>query len=71
LQQQSQGETNMKLLKTILETVTEKLLDIRDGAVNLFEKGCEPESLDSLWKWLNKPSVPTREIDPVVPFGGF
>ena len=61
----------MKLLKSILETVTEKLLDIRDGAVDLFVKGCEPDSFDAMWEWFNKPSTPTREIDPVVPFGGF
>ncbi|MGB3532116.1 MAG: hypothetical protein WBA13_01220 [Microcoleaceae cyanobacterium] len=64
----------MKLLKSILETVTEKVKSACNGTTELFIKGCEPDSLDRLWKWLSKqPSTPTREIDldPVVPFGGF
>ena len=61
----------MKLLKTILETVTEKIKSACNGATALFIKGCEPDSLDGVWEWFNKPSTPTREIDPVVPFGGF
>lgn len=57
----------MNLLKSILEIVTEKLLDICD----VFVKGCEPDSWGKLREWFDKPSTPTRDIDPVVPFGGF
>ncbi len=69
LQQQSQGKTNMKLLRTIVEAVTEKLLDICDGAVDLFEKGCEPLPVEPLERWLTEINV--SKINPVVPFGGF
>ena len=62
----------MKLLKAILETVTEKLLDICDGAVDLFKKGCEPDSFNVLWGWLTeKVESQSSEFSPVVPYGGF
>ncbi len=59
----------MRLLKNILESVTEKLLDAFEGAAGLFVKGCQPLPVHSFEQWLAETNV--SKIDPVVPYGGF
>ena len=61
----------MRLLKTILETVQEKLLDICDSAFDLFEKGCEPLPVTPLELWLYNRPEPRKYINPIAPGGMF